>query len=86
MTRILPCPFCGQAPITTPSGEGQRGLMIECITPGCVNPHVSNYTHAVAIRLWNRRHGVDLREVERVQARIRRDQQTVRNRGLKLRP
>lgn len=37
------------------SGERQRGLMIECITRGCVNPHVSYYDHASAIAAWNRR-------------------------------
>jgi hypothetical protein len=78
--RILPCPFCGQEPMTSGSGEGQRGLMIECITSGCVNPHVSYYVHAAAIRAWNRRGGVDLKEVERMQANIRRDRQTIRNR------
>jgi hypothetical protein len=80
MTRILPCPFCGCEPNTTPSGENGRGLMIECITGGCVNPHVSYYQHVVAIRVWNRRNGVDLREVERMQANIRRDGQIIRNR------
>lgn len=39
--QILPCPFCGKQPETLGSGEGHRGLMIHCITDGCVNPHVS---------------------------------------------
>jgi hypothetical protein len=80
MTRILPCPFCGQEPMISGSGEDQRGLMIECVTGGCVNPHVSYYQHTVAIRVWNRRGGVDLKEVERMQANIRRDGQIIRNR------
>lgn len=52
---VLACPFCGQLPETLGSGEQQRGLMIHCITPGCVNPSVSYYDHATAARAWNRR-------------------------------
>lgn len=52
---LEPCPFCGQPPIHFGSGEGGRGLMIECKTPGCVNPHVSYYDHDAAINAWNRR-------------------------------
>lgn len=52
---IKPCPFCGKPPETMPSGEGERGLMIECITQGCVNPHTSYYDHASAIATWNAR-------------------------------
>ena len=55
MKDILPCPFCGEAPITFGSGEGQRGLMIECMTEHCVNPHVSYYHHDAAKAVWNRR-------------------------------
>jgi hypothetical protein len=55
MTTILTCPFCGEFPETMGSGEGQRGLMIHCITQGCVNPHVSYYEHAAALGVWNRR-------------------------------
>lgn len=53
--ELLACPFCGAAPETQGSGEGQKGLMIDCITPGCVNPHVSYYDHPTAIRAWNTR-------------------------------
>lgn len=56
-STVLVCPFCGKHPETMGSGEGQRGLMIHCITPGCVNPHVSYYEHAEARRVWNRRDG-----------------------------
>ena len=52
---LLPCPFCGKPPIYFGSGENQRGLMIECETPGCVNPHVSYYDHGTAVRVWNQR-------------------------------
>lgn len=52
---VLACPFCGKPPETMGSGEGLRGLMIHCITDGCVNPHTSYYDHASAIRVWNRR-------------------------------
>ena len=52
---VMPCPFCGVIPEQMGSGEGQRGLMIHCISDGCVNPHVSYYDHASAIRAWNRR-------------------------------
>jgi hypothetical protein len=53
--RVLECPFCGKAPEVYGSGEGQRGLMIHCITDGCVNPHVSYYDHKSARAVWNRR-------------------------------
>lgn len=52
---ILPCPFCGSDPVTFSVGDQGRGLMIECETPGCVNPHVSYYDHATAHKVWNRR-------------------------------
>ncbi|MCL6710471.1 Lar family restriction alleviation protein [Pseudomonas sp. R2.Fl] len=55
MDEIKPCPFCNKPPITTPSGEGGKGLMIECLTEGCVNPHVSYYNHDVARTAWNTR-------------------------------
>ena len=53
--NIKECPFCGRPPATLGSGEGQKGLMIECLTPGCVNPHVSYYDHTAAIYAWNTR-------------------------------
>jgi hypothetical protein len=55
MDELKPCPFCNKPPITTPSGEGGKGLMIECLTEGCVNPHVSYYNHDVARTAWNTR-------------------------------
>ena len=55
MIDLKPCPFCGKPPETNPSGENGSGLIIECITPGCVNPHTSYYHHASAIAVWNRR-------------------------------
>lgn len=56
--RILGCPFCGAAPVAFASGDGRRGLMIECATDGCVNPHTSYYDREAAVRAWNRRVGV----------------------------
>ena len=56
--KILACPFCGAAPVTFGSGEGQRGLMIECVTEGCVNPHTSYYDRDAAVRIWNNRQKV----------------------------
>ncbi len=53
--NILACPFCGRDPQTFGSGEGRRGLMIECTTPGCVNPHTSYYDRATAVTVWNKR-------------------------------
>jgi restriction alleviation protein Lar len=53
--KILACPFCGAAPTTFGSGEGHKGLMIECIEPGCVNPHTSYYDRDTAVRVWNKR-------------------------------
>ena len=49
------CPFCGRAPATSKCGEDGKGLMIECVTDGCVKPHVSYYDHQSAARAWNRR-------------------------------
>lgn len=51
----LPCPFCGKAPLLESSGERGLGVMIQCITPDCVNPHVSYYGANVAVKVWNRR-------------------------------
>lgn len=53
--KILACPFCGAAPQAFGSGEGRRGLMIECMEPGCVNPHTSYYDRDTAVRVWNNR-------------------------------
>ncbi len=55
LEKILPCPFCGRPPETQASGEGGRGLMIDCVTRGCVNPHTSYYDHESAVRAWNTR-------------------------------
>lgn len=55
LEQPLPCPFCGVAPVTLGSGEGQRGLMIHCITEDCPGPSVSYYNHRSAIAAWNRR-------------------------------
>lgn len=54
-TALKSCPFCGSKPITTESGEGGKGLMIECMGDNCPHPHVSYYDHASAIKVWNRR-------------------------------
>lgn len=51
---LLPCPFCGKQPESFPSGDGS-GLMIECFTPGCVNPHCSWVPPDSAIAAWNTR-------------------------------
>ena len=53
--KILVCPFCGSPPVAFGSGEGRKGLMIECIEPGCVNPHTSYYPREAAVRAWNKR-------------------------------
>ncbi len=58
-TKILNCPFCGKPPEVMGSGENQRGLMIHCITQGCVNPHTSYYDHDAARAVWNRRDGAN---------------------------
>lgn len=56
LVRVLPCPFCGKKPEVFPSGDRTDGAeMIECMTVGCVNPHVSYYGHNVARQKWNTR-------------------------------
>lgn len=57
--KLKPCPFCGEMPESFGSGEGQKGLMIECISENCPNPSVSYYDHATAIAAWNRRAPTD---------------------------
>lgn len=52
--KLLPCPFCGEQPDQFPSGDGS-GLMIECTTSGCVNPHVSYYPPSATAAHWNTR-------------------------------
>lgn len=54
MDDLRECPFCGKAPEVFPSGDG-TGVMIECITPDCVNPHVSYYGDGQSAKRWNRR-------------------------------
>ena len=51
---ILPCPFCGCEPFTG-GMKGWRGLLIHCVTEGCVNPAVNSDERDVAIAAWNRR-------------------------------
>ena len=53
-TPLLACPFCGETPSSFPSGDG-TGQMIDCTTPGCVNPHVSYYPTEAALDAWNAR-------------------------------
>ena len=56
LVRVLPCPFCGKQPEVFPSGDRTDGAeMIECMTDGCVNPHVSYYGVNVARQKWNTR-------------------------------
>lgn len=55
MADILLCPFCGDAPVTWDVGEHGKGLMIECVTERCVNPHVSYQRPQDAIAAWNKR-------------------------------
>lgn len=52
--ELLPCPFCGKAPISFPSGGG-AGVMVQCVTNGCVGPHVSYRGEGLAARVWNTR-------------------------------
>jgi len=54
-SRIKTCPFCGKPPLIGASGEGWRGLMIHCVTDGCLAPSTSYYDHESALRVWNRR-------------------------------
>src|SRR3546814_2225508 len=55
LVRLEGCPFCGEIPETLRCGDGGRAEMIQCITKGCVNPHVSYYGEGVARRVWNTR-------------------------------
>lgn len=52
--ELLPCPFCGNHPVSFPSGDG-TGVMIQCVTPKCVNPTTSWYGTGIAAKNWNRR-------------------------------
>jgi hypothetical protein len=54
-TELKPCPFCQKPPVHFSVGPNDCGLMIECTTRGCVNPHVSYHTPADAIAAWNTR-------------------------------
>lgn len=54
---LLPCPFCGNQPEIMNIGDARKGLMLECITDGCVKPHVSCHRHDRAIKKWNTRNG-----------------------------
>ena len=55
MDKLLPCPFCGQIPESFPSGIRDDGLMIQCMTGGCLGPHCSYIPPSAAIAAWNRR-------------------------------
>lgn len=54
---VLPCPFCGKAPVIMGSGKDSTGLMIHCIGENCPNPSVSYYEHAITLDVWNQRRG-----------------------------
>lgn len=51
--RLKVCPFCCEPPMRMDVGEGNKALMIECVTEGCVNPHISYYDREFAVKLWN---------------------------------
>ena len=53
--ELMPCPFCGAIPIAFPSGMRDEGLMIQCMTDGCLGPHCSYIPPTEAIAAWNRR-------------------------------
>ena len=52
--KPLPCPFCGKVPKMFPSGD-RTGIMIQCVTTACLQPHVSYYGNGVTLRKWNTR-------------------------------
>lgn len=68
MAEILPCPFCGSAPVVhkhrdTPNAKEQGVLpgawaQIECASNACANRIVKTHrcgTEADAIEIWNAR-------------------------------
>jgi hypothetical protein len=69
--ELKPCPFCGERPVTFGSGDGQKGLMIECIGEWCPNPGVSYYDHSTAMAVWNRR--AEVREPDHSPRVVRAD-------------
>lgn len=58
-TELKPCPFCNEPPVSFSVGYRDHGLMIECVTKGCVNPHVSYQNPKIAIAAWNHRAPLD---------------------------
>lgn len=55
--QLLPCPFCGAAPIIEPwHGGGPRKRMVQCNNDACaVQPQVCGSTTGNAYRAWNKR-------------------------------
>lgn len=52
MTKLKPCPWCGDEPLTEIQN---KYLIIECSTLGCLGPTVSSMNHKKLIADWNRR-------------------------------
>jgi hypothetical protein len=57
---LLPCPFCGSAPVTERTGFSGRAMYIYCINDnGCPRPKAIGETVEKAIENWNLRSPVE---------------------------
>jgi hypothetical protein len=53
---ILNCPFCGEPPVTEPTGFSLRAMYIYCVNDnGCPRPKAIGETEEKAIENWNTR-------------------------------
>lgn len=56
---LLPCPFCGSAPVTTRTGFSGQALYIYCINDnGCPRPKAVGESKEKAVENWNSRYSV----------------------------
>lgn len=56
MSNLLPCPFCGAAPVIERTGFSGRAMYIYCINDnGCPRPKAIGETEERAIENWNTR-------------------------------
>lgn len=54
--ELLPCPWCGEAPEVSDSGDSDFGIVVACTNYDCaITPEVRGRYRSETVETWNRR-------------------------------